>query len=118
MIHQIEPLVMLLGTDAVRVCNTLTPETPVFTIEFASGKKASMVCSEAYCSFMMTFNFEGAAPKFVTIKSDFFRNFIKDLIVFYKTGEVLIPHEQTLAVMAIREACIKAKNTPNEWFEV
>ncbi len=118
MIHQIEPLVMLFGTDAKRVCNTLTPECPVYTIEFESGKKASMVCSEAYCSFMMSLNFEGAAPKFVTVKSDFFRNFIKNLVVFYKTGEVLIPHEQTLAVMAIREACIKAMNTPGEWVEV
>lgn len=118
MIHQIEPLVMLFGTNPLRVRNTLTPECPVYTLEFKDGRKASIVCSEAYCSFMMTFNYKEGAPKFVTVKSDFFRNFIKNLIVFYKTGKVLIPHEQTIAVMAIREACIKAKNTPDEWVNI
>ncbi|MBQ1263568.1 MAG: Gfo/Idh/MocA family oxidoreductase [Oscillospiraceae bacterium] len=118
MIHQIEPLVMLCGTKPTRVRNTLTPECPIYAVEFENGKKASLVCSKAYCSFMMTFNFEDGAAKFVTVKSDFFKNFIKNLCVFYKTGEVLIPHEQTLAVMAIREACLEAKGTPDTWVEV
>ncbi len=117
-IHQIEPLVMLCGTKPTRVRNTLTPETPIYTVEFENGKKASLVCSKAYCSFMMTFNFTDGTAKFVTVKSDFFKNFIKNLCVFYKTGEVLIPHEQTLAIMAIREACIEARNCPDTWVEV
>jgi len=118
MIHQIEPLVMLFGTDPVRVRNTHTPECPVYAVEFESGKKASLLCSKAYCSFMMTFSFADGAAKFVTVKSDFFKNFIKNLVTFYETGKVLIPHEQTLAVMAIREACIEARNCPDTWVNV
>ena len=117
-IHQIEPTVMLFGTDAVRVMNTATVHSPVYTVEFKSGKKVNMVCSKAYCSFMMTFNFKDGSNKFVTVKSDFFKNFIKNLIEFYKTGEVTIPHEQTLAVMAIREAVVKARNNPDTWVNV
>ena len=118
MIHQIEPLVMLFGTDPARVRNTHTPECPVYAVEFESGKKASLLCSKAYCSFMMTFSFADGAAKFVTVKSDFFKNFIKNLVTFYETGKVLIPHEQTLAVMAIREACIEARNCPDTWVNI
>lgn len=115
MIHQIEPLVMLFGTAIRRVRNVGTVEIPVFTMEYADKNRVTFACCKAQCPFQMTVNYNDSRCKVVPIQSDFFRNFIRNLILFYKTGEVLILHEQSLAVMAVREACIRAKNTPDEW---
>ncbi len=118
MIHQIEPLVMLLGTDVKRVCNFGTERFPVFALEYNSGARTTMVCSTGDHPFRMTLNYENGRHEIIEVNSDFFGNFIKNLIEFYKTGEVLVPHDQTIAVMAIREVCIKALSKPDVWFEV
>lgn len=54
----------------------------------------------------------------VTVSSDFFRNFIVELVAFLKTGEVHVPHDQTLAIMAVRGAGLEASQKPGEWVDV
>ena len=118
MIHQIEPLVMLLGTDVKRICNFGSEKFPVFALEYANGERTTMVCSTGDHPFRMTLNYANGAHRVIDVKSDFFGNFIKNLIEFYKTGDILVPHDQTLAVMAIREVCISALKSPDTWFEM
>lgn len=118
MIHQIEPLVMLLGTDVKRICNFGSEKFPVFALEYSNGERTTMVCSTGDHPFRMTLNYENGAHRVIDVKSDFFGNFIKNLIKFYKTGDILVPHDQTLAVMAIREVCISALKSPDTWFEL
>ncbi len=118
MIHQLEPLVMLFGTDAKRVINVGSVEIPSFVIEYADGRRVNVNCVPYGISFQMLFAYKNKPSKYVPIKSDFFRNFIKELITYYKTSEVTIPHEQTLAVMTLIEYCVKAKNIPDTWVEI
>lgn len=40
----------------------------------------------------------------VKVESDFFHNFIVELVAFLRTGEIHVPHDQTLAIMAVRGA--------------
>ena len=40
------------------------------------------------------------------------------MVEFFKTGVVPVPHEQTIDVIAAREAAIKAVETPFQWVEV
>ena len=53
-----------------------------------------------------------------SIESDFFKNLIADILRFFETGEVSFDVEQTLKVMQIREAIIKAMGTPGEMIEL
>ena len=57
------------------------------------------------------------AKEFV-VKSDFFGNFIDNLLQFFETGVVPVPHEQTVQVIAIREAGLKAMEKPYTWIPV
>ena len=54
----------------------------------------------------------------MAILSDFFINLIADILKFYRTGEVPFNGEETLEVMKIREAIIKAKGKDGEWTEI
>ena len=53
-----------------------------------------------------------------TAASDFFASFIKDLIGFFKDGEIRAPHEQTVGVIAVRAAGLEAMKKPFTWVEV
>jgi len=56
--------------------------------------------------------------KVYSIESDFFALFIKNLVEFFEKGEVPVEHSQTIDVIAIREAGLKAMKTPFEWVQV
>ena len=40
------------------------------------------------------------------------------MLIFFETGVIPVPHENTVEVIAIREAGIKAMKTSFEWVEV
>ena len=54
----------------------------------------------------------------MAIQSDFFKNLIADILRFFRTGEVLFNKEETLEVMKMREAIIKANGRDGEWTEI
>jgi len=113
-IHQLEPLMMLMGTPARRVMALQTPAWYLMTIEFADGRCASVSGYEHGSPFMM--NISGKTESSVIeIQSDFFHRFILGLVDFFRTGEVPVAHEETTAIMALREAGQKALCCPGEW---
>lgn len=52
---------------------------------------------------------------YLEIKSKYFDNFIKEMIEFFKAGNIPVSHKQTIEVTAIREAGIKAMLKPFQW---
>mgnify|MGYP000900851139 CR=1 FL=1 len=67
--------------------------------------------------FMM--NIAGKAENtLVKVESDFFHNFIVELVAFLRTGEIHVPHDQTLAIMAVRGAGLEAIQKPGVWVDV
>ena len=52
------------------------------------------------------------------INSDYFCLFIDAMIKFFDTGISPVPKEQTIDVIAVREAGIKAFKSPFNWVEV
>lgn len=117
-IHQIEPIVTLLGTQAERVLFTGTPRLPALTIEFSGGRVAGMVNFAGGSDFIFQAAYEQGEAVFSRIESDFFQNFIDELLVFFDTGISPVPHEQTLAVAAIREAGLIAAGKPGIWVDL
>jgi len=116
-IHQIEPIVCLMKTRAKRVMYTGSASHPSLVIEFEDGRQAHMYHGEDLPFRIVTQNSENIA-KSTVIESDFFGLFIKALIEFFDTGIVPVPHEQTIDVIAIREAGMKAKEAPFEWINI
>ena len=117
-IHQIEPIVVLMGSEVKRVMSVGSGyETMV--IEFSNGRRAVM---SHYAwngvDFEMIVNYEDGSIYKVPQMSNYFDNFITKLCTFFKTGEVFADHAETVSVMGIIEAGNKALKTPGEWIEV
>lgn len=118
-VHQVEPMVKLMKTPAKRVMYTGMQEHPVAVIEFTDGRMCSITLRSDNCgSFKYTLINKENFAKAVDVKSDTWANFSEAFVKFVRTGEIPVPHERTIEVMAICEALIKAQKNPFEWVSV
>ena len=116
-IHQVEPIVKLMGTDASRVMCVGTAH-PGFVIEYRDGRQARF-SHFGSSSFGMGIGY-GHKPEttHITVASDFFGNCIKSMVRFFETGEIPVPHENTIKVIESIEAARSALEKPFEWVDI
>ena len=118
-IHQIEPIVKLMGTGKkMRVMSVGTKDYPAMIIEYEDSRQARIANFPEGAPFRMNFGYANGETAFTEVTSDFFGHCIKNMLKFFETGIVPVPHENTVEVIAIREAGIKAMEKPFEWVEV
>ena len=116
-IHQIEPIVSLMQTPAKRVMAIGGDPHLSFVIEFEDGRLAQFY-QGGWLPFRTTVVDDENQSKVYPITSPFFDLFVKALLEFFDTGEIKAPHEQTIEVIAIREAAEKALEAPFTWVAV
>ncbi|MBE7022930.1 MAG: hypothetical protein E7412_00500 [Ruminococcaceae bacterium] len=117
-IHQIEPIVMLMDCPAKRVMGLGDPEHPSLIIEFEDGRFVQMHQGfETPFKISLTNEDDNIITDY-PIKSDYFNLFLSALVEFFDTGIAPVNHQQTIEVIAIREAGLKALNQPFTWFDV
>lgn len=118
-IHQLEPIISLMKCRAKRIMALSDKEHPSLIIEFEDGRTAQM-CQRLNNSpsFRITACYDDNRADIFNIESDYFSLFIQAMIEFFDTGIVPVPKEQTIDVIAVREAGFKAFETPYKWIEV
>ncbi|TYP78993.1 hypothetical protein [Paenibacillus methanolicus] len=116
-VHQIEPIVALMGADAKRVMSIGTVLTPALLIEFAHSRQATLHHIQN-SPFHLTAQFKDGDSVRMTAESDFFTSFIDNLAQFFRTGAATVQPEETLAVMALIEYGRMAMQTPYQWIEL
>lgn len=115
-IHQIEPIISLMGTDVRRVMFIGSDKFPALLIGFADGRQA--LVQHFGGVFQMALNYESGQSKSVKVESDFFHLFIQQLATFFTTGESMVDLEETVAVVTIIEYGMIAARTPYQWVEL
>ncbi len=112
-IHQIEMVVKTMGVGVSKARVIQSGEQFFTTLEYADGRQANMIFAKFTISsaYMKTADFEG----FVAFESDFFRNLLKDILNFFETGKLSFDGKETLEVIKVRDAVIKAKGQCGEW---
>lgn len=115
-IHQIEPVVRLMNARAEKIMYLGSKEHPSYMIGFADGRTVECYHRENETgSFVLNIvNKENRAERCL-IQSDYFGRFIQAMLEFFKSGVAPVSHEQTIDVIAIRTAVVKACETPYEW---
>ena len=108
-IHQIEMMVALMQLPARRVMWIGSEAHPAMIVEFADGRQAQMVQrSDTAYSFRVTAVDRDNVAEIHEIRSNFFRLFIEGLVAYFDTGIIPATHAETVDVIAIREAGLRA----------
>lgn len=118
-IHQIEPIVCLMGSDVKRMMSVGSGKYESMVIEFSNERRVVMShYGWTGVDFDITVNYEDGSTHIIPQMSDYFPNFIKSLCHFFRTGEIFAEHAETVSVMGIIEAGNKALKNPGVWVEV
>lgn len=117
LIHQLEPLAVLMGTQVQKVLFTGSVAAPAWTLRFADGKSAHVHFSPAEAGYSLRIYRQGAVEN-ICIDDDFFSGFIAAMLDFFRSGKPPVSPEDTARIMAIREACLAAMQNPDAWCAV
>ena len=117
-IHQLEPLMMLMKGKVSRVMAKLQDSWTNVTLEWTDGRTANILCSGKDDIPFVSAICTEEGTQMVQVKSAFFDVFIKSLVHFFRTGEVPVTHEETVSIMAVREAVMQAAAQPGVWVEL
>ena len=93
-------------------------EHPSLIIEFEDGRIAQMYQRMGINKFRITSCYEDNKASVCEIDSDFFALFVDAMIEFFDTGVIPVPKEQTIDVIAVRTAGLKAFETPFTWINI
>ncbi len=116
-IHQLEPVMMLIHAKPQSVCFVPGVHGYTLLIRFEDGRTATINGFDMHSPFMMNIALKDKCCV-VKVQSDYFGGFIKNLTRFFETGEGAVPHEETLRIMAVRGAGLKAAQKPGQWVNI
>ncbi len=115
-IHQLEPVMMMMKGEPKRVMAMSHADRTHLIIEFEDGRLATIDTLEGG-PFMMHLSGE-QGKRVVEAKSSYFKIFIKEFLEFCETRIPPVQPEETIAIMAVREAALHAQYAPGTWVEV
>jgi len=117
-IHQLEPVMMLMQAPARRVIAMPGEHMYTVTIQFAGGRLAVVNGLVEGSPFRLDLAMNGAPNQVVSAQEDFFHAFIQALVRFYLTGEIPVEPKETLHIAAVRAAALRALAEPGKWVEL
>ena len=116
-IHQLEPILMLMGDLPERVLFSGSDDLAAFHLRFSQGRLATLHCCQGGAPFQMQV-VSGAGNQLIEVTSDFFGAFIQALVAFMQDRQPPVKPEDTLAIMQTRGALLRAMEVPGTWVEV
>jgi len=116
-IHMLEPLAVLMGTDIAKVMYTGAGPLYSFTLAYADGRTANLHLSKLLQGY--AFKLAHAEKcEALAIDDNFWFGAVEAVLRFFRTGNSPIPAEDTIAIMMVKDACFKAMEKPLEWVKV
>ncbi len=116
-IHQIEMLVMLLGTGAGRVMQCGSGDSQLLLIDYPDERRGAMT-RIASCGFQAALEYGDGQSRNLNNMSDFFPMFIEAMLEFFATGKSCIAQEETIEIAALVETGIKALTAMDQWIKI
>ncbi|WP_130837771.1 hypothetical protein [Lachnoclostridium sp. Marseille-P6806] len=110
-VHQLEPMLMLLKKRALTVSAVRSDSSYSIQFSFEGGAFASLTGYAAGAPFALIAD-DGRRVTRVEITSDYFRRFTEALVNFFRSGTEPVAHADTIAVMELREAGMRALAEP------
>lgn len=116
-IHAVEMSVAVLKNPAKKVKVEHLGNHRLCNIVTENGSKAAIVYAKGQ-TYGMTADLADGTCSSQKMASPFFKNLTADILNFFETGNVSFDVQETLEVMRLRDALLKADATENTWTEV
>lgn len=119
-VHQLEPIVALMGTGVQRIKGFgVGSAVTQLILDYGGGRLASFVQSPqpwAEFNFMVSDGQQG--QRLVSDDANFYHNLAKAILDFFVHGVCPVDQKETLEILAIIDAARVARTRPDEWFPI
>jgi len=116
-IHQLEMLVMTLGTGARQVMQCGNQLTKLMVIDYPDGRRGSVGLLPGH-PFQLSASYGQSESVVLNNVVDFFPRFIEAMLGFFEIGLSPVAKEETLEIAALLEAGCSALKAPDQWTSV
>lgn len=116
-IHQLEMLVMALGTGARRVMQAGHDRSDLLVADYRDGRRGTIALFPAY-EFAISLGYGKDGVLALERLEGFFEAFIREMLRFFLTGHCPVPPGETLEVITLLETGIRAFDAPASWVDV
>ena len=119
-IHHVEMAVKKLGVGAVALKAEQFGAQVYLHVQYPDDRTATLIFARSlpYSLYMADGRPDGARPVTVKVDSPFFAGLIEDMLRFFEEKIPSFDPKETLEVMAIREAAVRAASHLGEWIPV
>ena len=117
-IHIVEMIVCLMGPDAETVRFEGDKRHALCHVTYAGGRNAELIYGANMPYTLDVQAAAGQASAYAPIKSAFFPALLKDIVTFFETGEPPVKKQDTMACMRLRDAILRASETPGAELKV
>ena len=116
-IHQLEMLVMLMGTNAKKVMQAGGDNSNLLIVDYGNGRRGTVNLIQGH-AFRLSASYGQNKCAVINDMPDFFQRFIEAMLKFFDTKISDIPLNQTFEIAALIEAGTKALEIPDKWILV
>lgn len=115
LIHQVEPIVSILGVDVQKLMVFGTKENPGLILDYGEGRGAVLNHFGWDCPFSFTLGTNGQKTVVINQITGYFDRFFEHMLCFFQTGKGDVPSTETIAIMAILEKERLAEKVSGSW---
>lgn len=119
-VHQLEPIVALMGPGVRRVKGFgVGSMVTQLILDYGDGRLASFVQSpQPWAEFNFMVSDGETGQRLVSDDRDFYHNLAKAILDFFVYGVCPVPKEETLEILAIIDAARQARIRQDTWFDI
>lgn len=116
-VHQVETIPPVLGVGARRVLYAGSPQVDAVVIDYGDGRRATLRRAMGL-PYGLDVHYGENKVHHIRSATDFFDVLMTEMIKFFQTRKPPVAEAHTLEIIAIYEALIAAKKTPDQWVAV
>ncbi|MDO5152980.1 MAG: hypothetical protein Q4D50_06430 [Eubacteriales bacterium] len=119
-VHQLEPIVALMGPGIRRVKGFgVGSMVTQLILDYGDGRLASFVQSpQPWAEFNFMVSDGETGQRLVSDDRDFYHNLTKAILDFFVYGVCPVPKEETLEILAVIDAARQARVRQDTWFDI
>lgn len=119
-VHQLEPIVALMGTGVKRVkAFAVGSAVTQLILDYGDGRLASFIQTpQPWAEFNFMVSDGETGKRLISDDRNFYHNLMKAILDFFVHGICPVPKEDTLEILAIIDAAREARLRPDTWFDI
>ena len=116
LIHQLEPLSVLMGMDVEKVFYQGDGENCRWDLCYRDGRTAAIHFMKGWSTYVFQIKRQGVKGATLLEINDFFWDGLMDaMLELFRTGTIAVSHSETLSIIRVLEGCLAAQNKAGEW---